>query len=218
MENTLPDVTEILVCTHEALFRDDAVSRLLATAKKFPRGHIIGPKLVTQDAEGSELVWSNGGHLPLPFYYPKHDTAAEARGIRRVKWVDGAAFVIDLDTWRRVGGIPEEFFMYMEDVALGLLAHRAGVPVLTDLDAVVEQSANGPSRTLAIRNRIILAFRYMHRFEGMVVRAEIRTRSLLTRLHPSRRVREKAVQSESAVSEGKAIVRQLTASGATIRS
>ncbi|MFE5835289.1 glycosyltransferase family 2 protein [Arthrobacter sp. NPDC056493] len=206
---TLPDVSEILVCTHEALFRDDALSQLHATAKEFPGGHIIGPKLVTRDYRGVESVWSNGGHLSLPFYYPKHDVAASARGLRRVKWVDGAAFVIDLGTWRRLGGIPEEFFMYMEDVALGLLARRAGVPVLTNLDAIVEQSANGPSRSLAIRNRIILALRYMRPFERMIVRAEVRARSLLARVHPSPSMREKAMESNRAVSEGKAIVSQL---------
>lgn len=216
--NTLPDVSEILVCTHEALFRDDALSQLVATAKKFPGGHIVGPKLVTRDARGAESVWSNGGYLSLPFYYPKHDVAENAHGLHRVKWVDGAAFVIDLDTWHRIGGVPEEFFMYMEDVALGLLARRAGVPVLTNLDAVVEQSANGPSRSLAIRNRIILALRYMRPFESMVVRAEVRARSLLARVHPSPSVREKAIESNRAVSEGKAVVRQLDAAATVIAS
>jgi N-acetylglucosaminyl-diphospho-decaprenol L-rhamnosyltransferase len=211
--NTLPDVSEILVCTHESLFREDALGQLLATAKKFPDGHIVGPKLITRDAEGVESVWSNGGHLSLPFFYPKHNVATNTHGLHRVKWVDGAAFVIDLDTWRRLGGIPEEFFMYMEDVALGLLARRAGVPVLTNLDAVVEQSANGPSRSLAIRNRIILALRYMRPFESMVVRTEVRARSFLARVHPSPSVREKATESNRAVSEAKSLVSQLDAAG-----
>jgi N-acetylglucosaminyl-diphospho-decaprenol L-rhamnosyltransferase len=211
--NTLPDVSEILVCTHEALFRDDALSQLLATAKKFPDGHIVGPKLITRDEEGTESVWSNGGHLSLPFYYPKHDVAANTHGLHHVKWVDGAAFVIDIDTWRRLGGIPEEFFMYMEDVALGLLARRAGVPVLANLDAVVEQSANGPSRRLAIRNRIILALRYMRPFESMVVRAEVRARSFLASLHPLPGVRKKAIESNEAVSEARAVVNELDAAG-----
>lgn len=213
VKNTLPDVSEILVCTHESLFREDALRQLLATAKEYPAGHIVGPKLVTRDAEGLESVWSNGGHLSLPFFYPKHNVSANAHGLHHVKWVDGAAFLIDLETWHRLGGIPEEFFMYMEDVALGLLARRAGVPVLTNLDAVVEQSANGPSRSLAIRNRTILALRYMRPFERLVVRAEVRGRSFLASVHPSPSMRDKATESHRAVSEARALVSQLDAAG-----
>lgn len=205
----LPMVTELLVCTHEAIFKGDAIHQLLLTASNFPEGHIVGPKLVTKSEKGALQIWSNGGRLSLPFFYPSHDRDQQRSGLQHVDWVDGAAFVIDVQTIDRVGGIPEEFFMYMEDVAVGLLARAHGVPVVTTLDALVEQSANGPSRALAIRNRTILALRYMSHTQKLIVRAEIRFRQLLHSIYPTLATREKARESKMAVQEAIQICRAL---------
>lgn len=205
----LPMVSEVLVCTHETIFRDNAVQQLLSTASTFAEGHVVGPKLVTRSESGALQIWSNGGRLSLPFFYPSHDRDQQRTGLQQVDWVDGAAFVIDVKTFNRIGGIPQEFFMYMEDVAVGLLARAHGVPVVTNLGAVVEQSANGPSRALAIRNRMILALRYMNRLQKLIVRSEIRLRQILQSMHPVAATREKAQESKLAVQEATRICRAL---------
>ena len=64
----LSDVSEVLVCTHEAIFRRNALRLLLKTAAEHPGGHIVGPKLVTVDDSGKDIIWSNGGSLPPPFF------------------------------------------------------------------------------------------------------------------------------------------------------
>lgn len=197
----LPSVEEVLVCTHEIIFESNAVEALLATASDYPEGHIVGPRLVTTDGSLPRTVWSNGGKLGLPFFYPKHDRDPSRTGVNSVDWVDGAAFLIDMRSFNRIGGIPEEFFMYMEDVALGLRARSLRIPVLVNLEAIVEQSANGPSRALAIRNRTILALRYMNAFQRLVVQSEIRIRQLLLHALPSRSARAKSAESKAAVRE-----------------
>lgn len=197
----LPSVSEVLVCTHETIFRDDAIQQLFTTASNFAQGHIIGPQLVTKAENGELNIWSNGGRISLPFFYPSHDRDPQRAGLQEVDWVDGAAFIIDIATFNRIGGVPQEFFMYMEDVAVGLLARAHGVPVLTQLEASVEQTANGPSRALAIRNRMILAIRYMSGLQSLVVRSEIRVRQLLQSMHPAVATRKKAQESKRAVQE-----------------
>lgn len=204
---SIPSITEVLVCTHETIFRKGAVELLLETASRYPDGHIVAPKLVTNSASGGETIWSNGGTFSFPLNYPKHDTSKSRKGIRRVRWVDGAAFVMSTSTWRLVGGVPEEFFMYMEDVALGLKCQASRIPVLVNLDAVVEQTANGPSRSLAIRNRVILAKRYMGTWRRQVVMAEITVRSKLMALHPSDGVRSKSRESIAAVADAKSRIK-----------
>lgn len=206
-----PAVSEVLVCTHETVFRDDAIQQLLSTASSFAEGHIVGPKLVAKGEDDEFNVWSNGGHLALPLFYPTHDRHQQRTGVHKVDWVDGAAFVIDIATFNRIGGIPQEFFMYMEDVAVGLLARTHGIPVLANLEAVVEQSANGPSRALAIRNRTILAIRYMNGLERLVVRSEIRARQILQGMHPSGATRKKAQESKIAVLEAIRICQAISA-------
>ncbi|MCZ9882316.1 glycosyltransferase family 2 protein [Arthrobacter sp. B2a2-09] len=207
-----PEITEVLVCTHEAVLRDDSLEELQKTAAAHPRGHLVGPKLITQ-ARGRQITWSNGGHLPLPFFYPKHDTSSSRSGVRAVDWVDGATFMMDTKTWKALGGVPEEFFMYMEDVALGLRCRAAGIPVLVNLDAVVEQTANGPSRHLAIRNRVLLALRYMSPWKRQVVITEVRSRQWLMSVHPSSHIRRKAKESREAAREAKRIAMTLAPSG-----
>lgn len=205
----LPSVREVLVCTHETIFEANAVEALMATASDYPEGHIVGPRLVTTDGNSSRRIWSNGGSLGLPFFYPKHNRAPSRAGVASVDWVDGAAFIIDVRSYNRIGGIPEEFFMYMEDVALGLRARSLNVPVLVNLNATVEQSANGPSRALAIRNRTILALRYMGPFQSRVVRCEIYTRQLLHQFFPLETSRAKAAESRTAVREAIELCAQL---------
>lgn len=210
-----PGVSEVLVCTHEAVLDSNALNEMLATAESFPGGHLVGPQLVTSDGFGGHKIWSNGGRLRPPFFYPKHNTDVSLAGVRTVDWVDGAAFLIDVNTWKRLSGVPEEFFMYMEDVAVGLKCKQIGVPVLVNLSARVHQTANGPSRALAIRNRILLARRYMGPVSSRVVETEIRLRQLLMRIHPSSRLRQKGLESQAAIREAAAIIRDLELKGRT---
>lgn len=205
----LSGVSEVLVCTHEAVLDSDALSEMLTTAKAHPKGHVVGPQLVTTNGSGGHKIWSNGGNLRPPLFYPKHDTDPSLTGVRTVDWVDGAAFLIDVNTWEKLSGVPEEFFMYMEDVALGLKCKRIGVPVLVNLSARVHQTANGPSRALAIRNRTLLARLYMGPFSGRVVEAEIWFRQFLMSIHPSYQVRQKAHESRAAVRAAAAIIRDV---------
>lgn len=205
----LPSVKEVLVCTHETIFEANAVKTLIATASDYPEGHIVGPRLVTTDGDGLRTIWSNGGSLRLPLFYPKHNRSSSRKGVASVDWVDGAAFLIDVHSYNRIGGIPEEFFMYMEDVALGLRARSLNVPVLVNLEAIVEQSANGPSRALAIRNRTILAIRYMEPLQGRVVQCEIFLRQLLLRFSPSQSNRAKSAESRTAVRDAVQLCAQL---------
>ncbi|MCY1673815.1 glycosyltransferase family 2 protein [Pseudarthrobacter sp. SL88] len=209
VSNNMPHASEILVCTHETLFRDNALQSLLTTACSYPQGHIVAPRLVTADKRGNEITWSNGGFYTFPFLYPKHATRPGASALRTARWVDGAAFLIDLDTWGKLGGIPEEFFMYMEDVALGELCRKHKIPVVVDQRAVVEQTANGPSRHLAIRNRVMLAKRYMGFPRGAVVLFDVALRQVLMAIHPSNVVRQKAAESRSAYHEATKIISDL---------
>lgn len=211
----LAEVSEVLVCTHEAVLDSNALNEMLTTAESYPEGHVVGPQLVTSDGSNGHKIWSNGGGLRPPFFYPKHNTEDSLTGVRTVDWVDGAAFLIDVNTWKRLSGVPEEFFMYMEDVALGLKCKQIGVPVLVNLAARVHQTANGPSRALAIRNRTLLARRYMGPVSSRVVESEIRVRQLLMSIHPSPHVRRKAHESRSAVREAASIIRGLELNGPT---
>ena len=196
---TRPGVAEILVCTHEVRFATGVIDRLLEVARDRPRGHVVAPRLVTRSPNGAApVVWSEGGRLSFPLRYPEHVRAGRTHGTRRALWVDGAAFVIAVRTWQRVGGLPEEFFLSLEDVALGLTCRRLAEPAVVVLDAVVEHGVIGPSRYLAIRNRLILAEGYFSRLDSAVVHATIYATTVLLALR-GRRGRERAIESRQAI-------------------
>jgi GT2 family glycosyltransferase len=208
-----PDVTEILVCTHEVRFADGVIDRLLEVAQERPGGHVIAPRLVTRGVKGqAPTLWSEGGRLSFPLRHPEHVRVGRTHGTRRALWVDGAAFVIAVRTWQRVGGIPEEFFLYMEDVALGLRCRRLGEPVVVVLDAVVEQAVTEPNRYLAIRNQLILAERYYSRLDSAVVHAQIYAKTIALALL-GERGRARAIENRRAIRDARRRVRAAAAGG-----
>jgi N-acetylglucosaminyl-diphospho-decaprenol L-rhamnosyltransferase len=73
------------------------------------------------------IVWAGGHGRPL----------AEAPAAGEVPAASGACLAIPLARWREVGGFPEEFFMYHEDVDLSVRLRAAGAAVGIEPTAVV---------------------------------------------------------------------------------
>jgi GT2 family glycosyltransferase len=73
------------------------------------------------------IVWAGGHGRSL----------AEAPAAGEVPAASGACLAIPLARWREVGGFPEEFFMYHEDVDLSVRLRAEGAPVGIEPTAVV---------------------------------------------------------------------------------
>jgi N-acetylglucosaminyl-diphospho-decaprenol L-rhamnosyltransferase len=73
------------------------------------------------------IVWAGGHGRPI----------AEAPATGEVPAASGACLAIPLNRWREVGGFPEEFFMYHEDVDLSVRLRAAGAAVGIEPGAVV---------------------------------------------------------------------------------
>ncbi len=64
------------------------------------------------------ISWAGGHGLPV--------TGMAPLGPGEVTVASGAALAVPLDVWRRIGGFPEEFFLYQEDTDLSLRLHSIG--------------------------------------------------------------------------------------------
>jgi GT2 family glycosyltransferase len=73
------------------------------------------------------IVWAGGHDRPI----------AEAPAAGQVAALSGACLAIPLSTWRRLGGFPERFFLYHEDVDLSLRLRMEGAALGIEPAAVV---------------------------------------------------------------------------------
>jgi GT2 family glycosyltransferase len=73
------------------------------------------------------IVWAGGHGLPLSEAPPAGEVAA----------LSGACLAIPLTTWRQLGGFPERFFLYHEDVDLSLRLRMRGGSLGIEPTAVV---------------------------------------------------------------------------------
>lgn len=72
----------------------------------------------------------------------------------------GAFMLLRRETWNRLGGMPDEFFLYQEDVDLSIACHQAGLAIALVPSACVSHdyswSRNAEKTQLAERNRILV--------------------------------------------------------------
>ena len=74
------------------------------------------------------IVWAGGHGEPIPNAPPAGEVTV----------LSGACLAIPLDTWREVGGFPERFFLYHEDVDLSLRLRLRGGTLGIEPAAVVD--------------------------------------------------------------------------------
>jgi len=136
----------------------DAIERPLAE----DRGWAAWMGLVT--SKGGREVNSAGNpvHFTGLAWAGDHGRAPDGIQAREVTSLSGACLAIPLRTFRRLGGLPEPFFLYQEDVDLSLRLRLAGERLGLEPAAVVDHDYEfeGPSKMRWLeRNRWAMLLR-----------------------------------------------------------
>ncbi len=153
---------------NDATIEAQTVSALLAAAEAFP-GTILGPKIVY--SQDPARIWSAGGWLSRPGMQNRHigqgEPVQSQTTPRQVDWTTGCAMFVAASTYRRLGPMDEDYFLYLEDVDWCLRGARLGIATRFVPAAVVRHEVSTSAGSLppdhilyyACRNTYRLAFR-----------------------------------------------------------
>lgn len=134
----------VLLLNSDTLPDPAAIRDLLAFMESHPEAGVVGPFLSNEEgkpqvgAAGWDLTIRSGmayqfflnrlsSNLSKPFYL--HQPLYAGSEPVEVGWVSGAAMMTTRKALESVGGLPEKFFMYAEDVDYCRLVNAAGLKV-----------------------------------------------------------------------------------------
>jgi len=78
---------------------------------------------------------------------------------KNIYWADGSCLGFDKNTFLKINGFSENFFMYFEDVDFCLKAKSNKIS-LTHSETITSQNPNGPSAYFRSRNSLLVAKNY----------------------------------------------------------
>lgn len=153
----------VLLLTHDCLLEPDCLAQLAAALQE-PGTGVAAPVLGWRSRP--ELAWAVGGGIGrwsgMPFQHRKGEllTRVTGTGTREVDWSDGACLLISRACLAATGRVPEEYFLYFEEVDLQERARRAGFSVRVVLGALAWQDPGGTPVYLATRNQVLWLRRF----------------------------------------------------------
>lgn len=124
----------LLTVSHEISFGPGDLTRMATTLLQAPEEvAAVGPVLRTRNG-----IFSRGGHFDRDRLEARH---LQAPG--RIDWLDGGCVLLRTDAFADVGGYDDAFFLYYEDVDLGLRLTAANRKLEVLDNVVVEQATAG---------------------------------------------------------------------------
>ena len=176
--------------TLEALQRD---------LSHFPED-VVSPRLLNADGSVQKNWFSEIPHLQffLNAFRTKSSAERYVHGetvsipntpFREARWTNAAAWLMTVETWNRVGGFDEKFFMYYEDVDWAYRARKAGIRFLIDTEnALVHldggSAKSGLSRSMQHDSSQLYFYRKHFGFKGALLSRSFRILRSLVRIVP----------------------------------
>jgi GT2 family glycosyltransferase len=122
----------LLLLNNDTVVYPDMLTHLVAAAETDERAGIIGGAIL--DYRDSRRVWYSGGRLDLfrGEAYHSRGMPAQDGPPSDVTFITGCLMLVRADLFRRIGLMPEEYFLSVEDMDLCYQAMRAGYRLKVD--------------------------------------------------------------------------------------
>lgn len=132
-----PSPQAVFILNNDATIDTQSMKALIQTLEDDPGAALAAPVLRSP----SGAIESAGGVFGQRRTWWTHPDVAH-----RIDFVSGAALLIRMDAWRRVGGFDERYFHYVEDLDLGWqLTHRGSRLVVAKDASVVHLKSQSSS-------------------------------------------------------------------------
>lgn len=161
----------ILLLNNDTTVAPDFLDHMVAAAESNEAIGVVGPKIYYYSEP--ERIWYGGGdfswfHKGKHVHYNAIDKNPDEKELKETKYVTGCAFFAKAEAIKKAGLMPEEFFLYHEDVDWSMSFKKAGYRAVYAPAAKVYHkvsrttSALGSPKVLYYdtRNALLLASRH----------------------------------------------------------
>lgn len=144
-----PGAEFVLIANPDTVLQPGCLDELLRAARRHRGAGTLGPAILTPDgvlypsARRLPTLWLGAGHAVVGWVWPRNPWTrqyrAEEAGVheRAAGWLSGSCLLVRRKAFESIGGFDEHYFMYFEDVDLGLRMRQAGWENVYVPDAVV---------------------------------------------------------------------------------
>ncbi len=144
-----PAAEFLLIVNPDVVLHPGSIDALVASARRHPAAGTFGPAILAPDGElypsarRLPTLWLGAGHAFLGWIWPTNPWTREYRAEntevcdRTAGWLSGSCLLVRRKAFEAIHGFDERYFMYFEDVDLGLRMQRAGWQNRYIPDAVV---------------------------------------------------------------------------------
>lgn len=153
----------VIVINNDTIVEPDFIDKLLGfyIKKSDCKIGIISPKILNYYTKN---IWYSGGkYRKLLFNYTMRNVSITKD--LKTPFVSGCCFIVSKETVNKVGYIPEEYFMYGEDVAYSFLMNKMNYDNYVVNDSVIYHKISTTSGKLSVfsiyyiyRNRLLFVY------------------------------------------------------------
>jgi len=156
----------MLLVTDDAFFNKDNLNKLIIPLDNDPNAAISGAKIIhkVKDAKGKEIVTiMSGAFLGEKIFSLPKKISNHEKEITKCDWVNGASLLYKISAFKKIGLLDESYFMYFDELSLGLKIKKAGFHALYIPDAIIIHESGSEFYGITSRNGKAYARYYLTR-------------------------------------------------------
>jgi len=146
----------VLVSNNDLMVCRDTLKELVGASEKLGKENIFVPAMYMGETGDTVVCGEVRSMIPSPLQFKYYPGGAELK-VKETPYLAGAFFLIGKKLLRKLGGFQEDFYMYGEDIDLGLRVQKLGARIYLVPTAKVRHKFHGTTGRFSPLSRYYLA-------------------------------------------------------------